>query len=430
MFGRHKTDVLVVGAGPVGLLAAISLHARGIGVEIYDQDSRAVARSYALALHPASLRLLDDLGLAQELVRSGTKVRRLRFYGADAPQAAIELEALRGPFPYVLVVPQSTLETVLGDHLRQSHVPIHRSHRVQNLDEAPDVVTAEVHKLDIVNLGYPAQISEAVITKTQQVDARFVIGADGFSSRVRSVLDIPYTEHGQDLTLDVTEFDAAHSFDPEVRVVLAPESTNVLWPIEGTRQRWCFEVAPAKETSESSSGVTSAPARATTPQPNAGSATMPTVRESAMELLRRRIAERAPWYHAVPDNIRWSTRVEFANRLVPRFGRHRTWLIGDAAHLTSPVGVQSMNIGLREAHDLATRLANILGAGAGLDTLEEFNSERQMEWRQLLGLEARVDATYAVSPWVRENANRIVSCVPACGAELETMLEQIGLSLV
>lgn len=411
MFGKRKTDVLVVGAGPVGLYTAASLHARGVEVEIYDQDPRAAERSYALALHPTTLHLLDEIGLAQELVRAGTKVRRLRFYEGRKAHATVELEALGDAFPYVLVAPQSVLETTLEGYLRDKGVAVHRNHRIDQIEDAPEAVTVSVQKLDIVSLGYPVQISESVITKVLKMGAQFVVGADGYLSHVRNLLGVEYQNVGHDLTLEVTEFDASEPLEPEVSVVLDDQGAAVLWPIEGTRQRWSFEMNPNE---------------AARPQ---GSVVTEGTREALRQRLRQNISERAPWYPADPRHVRWSTQVAFGDRLVSGFGRHRTWLVGDAAHLTSPVGVHSVNIGLREGHDLATRLANIIGAGAGLETMHQFEAERQMEWRRLLCVDSKVDTSKAINPWVKEHADRIVPCLPASGAHLDALLAQLGLSL-
>ena len=398
MFGSHKTEVLVAGAGPVGLFAAIALQERGVRVAIYDQDSRMASRSYALALHPSSLCMLDEIGLAQRLISLGTKVETVGFYEGAERQAELDYRRLDGPFPFLLVVPQNVLEHVLHDRLLQQKVKTTWNHRVQSVHESGDLLESEIHKLDQVTLGYPVSVAEAVITKTVHATSSFLVGADGYSSQIRKILEVDYDHLGDIGTFFVTEFDCDREPDPEVRIVLEEGSTNVFWPIAGNRVRWGFQVDPEDSTTG-----------------------------SVMARLESYARKRAPWFRARPEKVHWSTEIQFERRLARSFGRGRTWLLGDSAHLTSPVGVQSVNIGLREAHDLSTLLANILITGASLDLLEGFDAARQREWRRLLtGSVSVPDSTTA---WVASRSDRFPSCIPASGANLDRLLAQIGLEL-
>ncbi|MEZ4651597.1 MAG: FAD-dependent monooxygenase, partial [Candidatus Eisenbacteria bacterium] len=177
-------------------------------------------------------------------------------------------------------------------------------------------------------------------------------------------------------------------------------STNVFWPIAGRRVRWGFQLDPNDSSSEPV--------------------------DSRLDSYLRK---RAPWFLARPERIFWSTEIQFERRLARRFGQGRMWLLGDAAHLTSPVGVQSVNVGLREAHDLSVLLANIVLTQASLDSLETFEAARQAEWRRLLGLSGSPKVLDATTPWVAARFDRFASCIPASGAALDRLLAQIGLEL-
>jgi 2-polyprenyl-6-methoxyphenol hydroxylase-like FAD-dependent oxidoreductase len=147
-------------------------------------------------------------------------------------------------------------------------------------------------------------------------------------------------------------------------------------------------------------------------------------RERLLELLR----ERAPWFDAEVGEIRWSLVVRFEARLASRFGRGRAWLAGDSGHVTGPVGVQSMNVGLREGADLAERLAAIRGGGSA-ELLEEYGRERTAEWRALLGFDGPPAARAGTDPWVAQNAARILPCLPASGEALRELAGRLGLDL-
>ena len=140
-------------------------------------------------------------------------------------------------------------------------------------------------------------------------------------------------------------------------------------------------------------------------------------------------ARRAPWFDAGLGEIRWSVGVRFERRLAERFGRGNAWLVGDAAHLASPVGVWSMNVGMREGHDLARRLATVLRDGGDADLLEVYNRERLEEWRRLFGLRNGVAARADATDWIRQRRQRIPPTLPASGKDLELLLDQIGLEI-
>lgn len=400
MFGSHKTEALVAGAGPVGLFAAIALQERGVRVAIYDQDSRMASRSYALALHPNSLAMLDEIGLAQRLISLGTKIETIGYYEGANRQAEVDYRKLDGPFPFLLIVPQNVLEHVLHDRLLQQKVKTTWNHRVQTVSDLGDHLEAEIHKLDQVTLGYPVSVAEAVITKTVHATSSFLIGADGYSSQIRNILDVDYDHFGDIGTFFVSEFECDREPDPEVRVVLEEGSTNVFWPIAGRRVRWGFQIEAAD-----------------------------LANEPIATRLDSYLRTRAPWFKPRAERIFWSTEIKFERRLVRKFGAGRIWLLGDSAHLTSPVGVQSVNVGLREAHDLAVLLSNILLSDAPLSGLEGFDQARQAEWRRLLGLGGPVQVPDDTTPWVAARADRFPSCIPASGRQLDKLLSQIGLEI-
>ena len=104
---KLQTEVLVVGAGPVGLASALLLAETGAEVQIIDREYRTAARSYACALHPSTLRILDRLGLASKLIEQGRQVRTIGLYEGQQRRAVLDLAEGGGDFPYLLIVPQS-----------------------------------------------------------------------------------------------------------------------------------------------------------------------------------------------------------------------------------------------------------------------------------------------------------------------------------
>ena len=143
--------------------------------------------------------------------------------------------------------------------------------------------------------------------------------------------------------------------------------------------------------------------------------------------LQKFIRSRAPWFSANINEILWCKQVAFEHRLVKQFGKDRCWMVGDAAHQTGPVGVQSLNVGLREADALATTLQQILQEGAPLNLLASYNRERREEWQSLLGLTGDLDARTDAGAWVRRRSARILPCLPASGDDLTLMANQLAL---
>ena len=121
--------------------------------------------------------------------------------------------------------------------------------------------------------------------------------------------------------------------------------------------------------------------------------------------------------------------MHFERRLARRFGKGRVWLAGDAAHVTSPLGNQSMNAGLQEASTLVARMAAAIGAKTVDEPLREYGREREREWHKLLGVNVRFDLLPHAAPWLATHARRLLPLLPASGKELTLLLEEIGLRL-
>jgi 2-polyprenyl-6-methoxyphenol hydroxylase-like FAD-dependent oxidoreductase len=142
------------------------------------------------------------------------------------------------------------------------------------------------------------------------------------------------------------------------------------------------------------------------------------------------LAARAPWFDFDPDTFGWSVEVRFERRLAGSFGRDRVWLAGDAAHLTGPAGMQSMNAGLREASELAAHLKAIVRDGANPDRLAAWGNDRLAEWRFLLGLAGGLQPGANAAPFATKNAARLLACLPATGQSLDALAAAMGLRAI
>ncbi len=411
----RQTQVLVAGAGPVGLTAALVLSELGVEVEVIDEEWRSSVHNYALALHPATLAVLDALGVAEALVAEGRRVRSIAFWEGGEQRAAVDLRALDGPFPFALVVPQSRLESALEARLRERGVRVHWDHRLAAFKDAGSQVTATVNRMERVSGGYAAATSLSAVNKTFSVRAGFLIGADGHHSVVRRQLRAAFDKIGEPHLFGVFELLGGTDSGDETRVVLDDDTSSALWPMGAERVRWTFELRDAAEMlgrSQTHRAVVQIGQRA-----------YPQV---ARALLADLLAERAPWFGTTVEDITWSVAVRFEQRLANRLGHGHVWLAGDAAHLARPLGMHSMNVGIREARQLAEIAADVVRSASGTERLDRYGLDRGEEWRALLSGALGFRAAAGATAWVARRLARIPECIPASGAQLDTLLAQLG----
>jgi 2-polyprenyl-6-methoxyphenol hydroxylase-like FAD-dependent oxidoreductase len=395
---RHgDPEVLVVGAGPVGLATALFLQRYGVRVEIVDMHQRTNRFSYALAIHPRTLGILREAGLADALIEVGRKLTTVAYYEGRERRAEIDYSRLASSHPYLLIVRQSLLEKAIAEALHRDNLQILWEHRLQALDAAGGAPLAEVATLEQAATGYPVARSESMVVRSETLRPNYVIGADGYDSAVRRMAGIEMDEHGAGQLFSVYEVEAEGDLPVEARIMLDPDLTNVYWPLEKGRCRWGFQIADAE------------------------------AHDASMVRLEQLIAAKAPWCTARPTRIYWSTLGLFEPRLARSFGRGAVWLAGDAAHQASPIGVHSMNSGLLEARELASRISKIQRSGGAPSLVAQFATDMHDAWRQLFD-PGRVRAVPGADPWIRQNAARILACMPASGDELEPLLQQIGLT--
>jgi len=419
MFQRREPDVLVAGAGPVGMTAALDLVRRGLSVEIVDEEQRTAAHSYAMALHSASVALLAELGLPLERHGHGVQVETVAFYEGASRRAELDLSALPVPHPYLLVLRQSHLEMALEEALRKQKTKVLWNHRVASFQEDDQHVEAHVHGLDSVSTGYPVAVTEREVTRSTQLRARYMIGADGHRSLTRRLLECRFEPVADPLIFAVYEFQCGMEPCREVRIILEDDTMSVMWPLPDGRCRWSFQLVGEDAESQGSRYKSRYAVQV-------GRDFFPHLTE---DLLRTLLADRAPWFPPQIAEIYWSTVVRFERRLADRFGSGRVWLAGDAAHLTGPVGMHSMNVGFREARDLADRIARHAAGGTGGELFAEYGAQRLAEWRFLLGAEGGLAPTADTDEWVARNADRILACIPASGESFELLARQIGLQV-
>lgn len=418
MFGSHKpVDVLVVGAGPVGLFSAVLLAEHGLRVRVVDAERRIGAHSYALGLHPRSLQLLDEAGILGPILAEGRRIDTLAIYDERERRATLRLTELPVEHPYVIALRQDVLERLLEERLEHLRNRVHWNHRVVDWQTRDDHFVVAMQKLGKVSAGYAVALLESVIEGTEHLETRFIIGADGHRSLVRRQLEIPFQPAGATARFAVFEFATDAVLNAEACLVFRENDLNVLWPLPGGRCRWSFQIVDESDLTDSREKQRLAVQIQT--------AAYPALSEADLRTL---LAERAPWFKGSIGPIDWAMAVQFERRLAGEFGRGRIRLAGDAAHMTWPAGMQSMNLGLSEAHALAGRIARIVRDTASDSLLDDYAAASRAEWRRLLGLDEELLSAPGTSQWLAANAGRLLPSIPASGAELPQLLRQVGLA--
>jgi 2-polyprenyl-6-methoxyphenol hydroxylase-like FAD-dependent oxidoreductase len=418
MAARQDPEVLVVGAGPVGLFAGLALAEHGVRVQVIDKMSRTGVHSYALALHGRVLRLLKPFGLLDKVLAQAYSLRTIGLFDQQTRQAELALPADEGGIPALVVLPQDAFERVLAEALAARGVEVKWNHAVSQLVSHQDHAAVTIDKLVQESVGYAVAHTEWMVAKSVCAEVPFVIGADGHRSAVRRELDIEFAEAGEAQDYTVFEFETDADLEQQLRLIIGDRTADVLWPLPGGACRWSSQLpdstAPAAARRRDRLGVM------------IGSAQYPAM---TVEDLKTLIAERAPWFRGSMTRLDWQIVVRFERRLARTFGKQRVWLAGDAGHMTGPVGLQSMNVGLREAADLTEIIAGILRQGQPADRLQTYNQQRLAEWQQLLGLDGGLKSDSGTDPWIRQCSSRLLPCLPATGSELANLLQPLGLRL-
>lgn len=366
-------DVVVVGAGPTGLLLAGDLAAAGLSVTLVERRPRTAANlTRAFAVHARTLELLDARGLADALVSTGRRIDRLRPFGG----MALSLQRLSTRYPFVLITPQYETEKLLERRALSTGTDIQYDCELIGLSQDRDTVTLDLrHTTD----G----------TRTT-LHARHAIGADGVRSTVRTALGLPFP--GQAVVRSMVLAD--------VRLTDPPED---LLAVNGNADAFGFLVPFGDGWYRAIGWYRDSRAQDTDP----------VELDELRAILRTALGTDHGMY-----GPRWISRFHSDERQVPHYRSGRVFLAGDAAHVHSPAGGLGMNTGLQDAANLSWKLAAVLhGHAPDPDALlDSYHRERHPVGRLVLRISgALVRAVMASGP-LRRTARRLgAAALPRIG---------------
>lgn len=387
---NSPTSVLVVGAGPVGLVAAVTLRERGVAVRVVDELAGEDKRTYPVVIHPRTLRILEGLGVTAPLEWRGHAITHLALYTERQRRVVLELPAAGRTSPGAMTLPQDVLRQALLHRLSELGVDVEWKTRLVALEQTAGQVRCNLVRRERLE---SSQL-EWLDVESASLESDFVVGADGVHSAVRQRLGIGWTRQGERQIFAF--YDAP---DPragcEAQLVLHESQGNSVYPLQGQTSRFTFQL---------SVGMPQAP---------------------GLTQLRQLLASRMPWYGTDARNFEWSGSAEFHPALAERFGEGRVWLAGDAAHSTGPLGGQSLNVGIHEAHDLARRMADQVGHAGTSPLGVGYTHQRLLEWRVLFGRGSSEPMAPRARDWVKRNLAMLLQALPAAGDDLDDLLDQL-----
>ncbi|MFE6850962.1 FAD-dependent monooxygenase [Streptomyces sp. NPDC057674] len=326
------TQVLVIGAGPTGLLLAGDLATAGIDVTLVERRPHGLANmTRAFGVHARTLEQLDARGLADELVATGTTLGTARLFG----RLDLDLTRLPSRFNHLLVTPQYEVERLLERRAAAAGVTFRYGTELRGLHQDTDTVTAEFTDPD----GTPLTLT-----------ARHLVGTDGVRSAVRTALGLPFPGGSVIRSLVLAD----------VRLTEEPADA---FSVSGSGDTFAF-LAPFGDGWYRVMGWSR-----TRQVPDTEPVDLDEVREITRRALGTDLGMHDP---------RWISRFHSDERQVPSYRVGRVLLAGDAAHVHSPAGGQGMNTGLQDAANLSWKLTAVLRGDAPDPEalLDSYQSER------------------------------------------------------
>ena len=325
-------EVIIVGAGPTGLVLALWLARVGIRIRIIDRSAEPGTTSRAVALQARTLELYRQLGFADKVVEAGLEFTAANLWARGRRAAHLEfgrLGKVTSPFPYGLIYPQDEHERFLIERLRELNVEVERSLELLDFEEREGRVVARL--------------------QGSTWEAAFLAGCDGAHSAVRDKLGIGFPGGTYEHLFYVADVDAGGPLmDRELHVSVDESDFIALFPLKARgRARLIGTIRRAAEKEE---------------EENLG---WDDVSKGLLQRLRIDVRR-----------VNWFSTYRVHHRVASRFRRERVFLLGDAAHIHSPVGGQGMNTGIGDAVNLAWKLAATLRGRAPARILDTYEPER------------------------------------------------------
>ena len=355
------TDVLIVGAGPTGLMLANQLGRRGVRAMIIDRHVGPSLQTRALGVQARTMEIYAKLGIVDRALELGKRGTGANIWAQGRKMARVPLgEAGKDltPYPFIFILGQDDNERIMGDRLRDWGLSVQWNTELVGLDQQPGQVTASLRQAD---------------GSIRKITAAWVAGCDGARSAVREINAITFPGAAYEHVFFVADTEATGSMMPdEVNVYLWKQGFHLFFPMRGKDHWRIVGILPQD--------------------------------------LRNK--EDVAFEHVVPSvcgeagagltfkGCSWFSTYRIHHRGASRFRDRRCFLLGDAAHIHSPVGAQGMNTGLQDAYNLAWKLALVVKGQADSALLDSYEEERIPVARRLLNTTDRAFRLIVSGNWL------------------------------
>ncbi|MFC4029848.1 FAD-dependent monooxygenase [Streptomyces polygonati] len=361
--GTERTQVLVVGAGPVGLAAACRLWQYGVPARVVEAADQAHQGSRAVQLHPPTLDIFRELGVLDEAEKHGLRIRANYFHLEGGRTLRIELGSDNEP----LMLPQEITCRILEERLEQLGGRVERRTQVTDVTAGADLVTVEAEGPD----------------GPLRIEAEWLIAADGVRSRVREQLGIDFPGSPVAVNFLLAEGQVSGDFSRDaVHYFLGRAGSVVFASMPGGRTRVSAGVAPG----------------------------FPLTADSVQSLLD----ERGPGGLRITD-LDMINNFSSQERIAARLRAGRVFLVGDAAHTHSPIGGQGLNLGLQDMHNLTWKLAGVIDGVYNPAILDSYQTERLRAAEQIVRTTHQFLAVFTLGPVAARLRNALWSACEATG---------------
>ncbi len=331
------TDVLIVGAGPTGLMLALQLARRGVRALIIDRLAAPSLRTRALGVQARTLEIYSQLGIADRALELGKRATGANIWARGRRSARIPLGDIGrdiSPFPFLLILGQDDNERLLNEELRKHDIAI-------------------LWGTELVGVAQDAERATAILKSadgtTCTLTAAWVAGCDGARSAVREHCKIEFVGAPYSHVFFVADTEATGAMVPgELNVYLRRQGFHLFFPMRGENHWRVVGILPPHLRGREDLTFDDV---------------VPSVRDEAGSEL-------------VFQSCSWYSTYRIHHRRAARFREGRCFLLGDAAHIHSPVGAQGMNTGLQDAYNLAWKLALVIAGRASAELLDSYAAER------------------------------------------------------
>jgi 2-polyprenyl-6-methoxyphenol hydroxylase-like FAD-dependent oxidoreductase len=331
------TEVLIVGAGPTGLMLANQLARRGVRPIIIDRHSGPAQQTRAMAVQARTLEIYSKMGIIEQALSLGAQGTAANMWANGKWAARIPLGDIgrnMSPFPFVLMLGQDENERIMGARLRELGVNVQWDTELTALEQQPDHVAVTLKQPD---------------GTTRSLKATWVAGCDGSRSPVRELSGITFPGAPYEHVFFVADTEVTGSMKQgELNVYLWQDGFHLFFPMRG-KDRWrVIGILPKKMRDRDDLAFDEL---------------IPAIRQEAGSDLAFR-------------ECSWFSTYRIHHRAAERFRDRRCFLLGDAAHVHSPMGAQGMNTGLQDAYNLAWKLALAVQGRAHAALLDSYEQER------------------------------------------------------